>query len=73
MKSNTQVMALVDQLLRAQPRNALVAEVCAELRERAIDNRLADPAERPKEFDRTSYQRELMRKRRALAKANPKS
>jgi hypothetical protein len=60
MRSNAEAMQLLEQLLRLQPRNQLVIDVCGELRDRILDSRI----ER-KTFDRAAYMREYMRKWRA--------
>jgi predicted Zn-dependent protease len=65
MRSNTEAVQLLEQLLRQQPRNQLVIDVCEELRDRIAANRVAEPG---KTFDKTAYQREYMKAWRARRK-----
>jgi len=69
MKSNAEAIQLLEQLLRAQPRNSLVLEVCAELRARITEGK---PKGALRPFDKVAYQREYMRKQRAATRSNPR-
>lgn len=65
MTDLTEALKVISRVRRAMPRNEDVMMLCQEL-ERLIVN----PATKKPKFDRTTYQRDLMRKRRAEAKKN---
>lgn len=63
------LIAAVSRLVREMPRNPAVIEVEQELRAAlASQSNGLDNANKPK-FDKKTYQRDLMRKRRAAEKA----
>lgn len=62
---------LAERLLRSQPRNLLVIEVCEELKARLVEQPVLASQDRPKLFDRVAYQRDYMRQRRAKVKPSP--
>jgi hypothetical protein len=67
-------LQLIARIRRAMPRNADVLELCQRLERRVVGSRLIDAArgrDVPKpaaKFDKKSYQREYMKKRRAEKK-----
>ena len=64
MKLMHDLRQAIDRVRRAMPRNADVMMLCDALEERLVSAAAATPPPAPK-FDKRTYQRNLMRERRA--------
>jgi uridine kinase len=64
MSDLTEIMKTISRVRRAMPRNGDVMLLCQEL-----ERLLVHPETNKPKFDRKTYQRELMRKRRAAGLA----
>lgn len=63
----SEIIQTIARVRRAMPRNKDVMDVCDALERELVT--VAPSGEAKQKFDRRSYQRELMRKRRAEGKA----
>lgn len=70
-QDNSDLLRMIGQVRRAMPRNEPVMAICDALEARLIVRVAPSEPVKPK-VDRRTYMRELMRRRRAAAKAERK-